>query len=406
MSLEKSPVISPYEKNAKKHTQKQINALCEIVKEVGWRQPVLVNKNGVIIVGHGRYETWLQNKDILKQIWIINDSGETICGGPDTREMTPEQEKAYRLADNKLNESEWDMKLVTEELSELNLAGMDIKITGFEKDLILSSDEADDIVPGVPDVPTSKLGEIYQLGNHRIMCGDSTDLESVERLMNGEKANMVFTDPPYNVDYSKDRKIKNDKLSDEKWNEFVTGFVTNLLMFCSGALYICMSSKEWGSIQNAFNRGGGHWSKVIIWVKDRFVMSRGDYHSQFEPIMLLNDQEEEPEEEGTPILYGWKEGETRKWHSDRKQTDIWRIKRPTSSKEHPTMKPVELCLKAVKNSSEPGDLVLDLFLGSGTTLIACEKAERICYGMELDPKYLDVIIKRWEKYTGLTAKKI
>ncbi len=400
-------VISPYEKNAKKHTQKQINALCEIVKEVGWRQPVLVNKEGVIIVGHGRYETWLQNKEILQPIWIINDSGKTVQGGPDTREMTPEQEKAYRLADNKLNESEWDMKLVTEELSDLDLAGVSISLTGFEKDLILSSDEADDVVPAIPEVPKSKLGEIYQLGNHRIMCGDSTDYDSVHRLLDGNKADMVFTDPPYNVDYSEKRKIKNDKLDNEKWKEFVDGFVVNLLTFCNGALYICMSSKEWGTIQDSFNRGGGHWSKVIIWVKDRFVMSRGDYHSQFEPIMVLNsDEESEPEEEGTPILYGWKEGGSHKWHADRKQTDVWRIKRPTVSKEHPTMKPVELCLKAIKNSSEPKDTVLDLFLGSGTTLIACEKAERVCYGMELDPKYVDVIIARWEKYTGEIAKKL
>lgn len=182
--------IKPYEKNAKKHPKKQIDALAKIVKEVGWRQPVLVNKDGVIVVGHGRYETWKQNEKDLKPIWVIDDSGKTIQGEPESKPMTKTQEMAYRLADNKLNESDFDMELVTEELKELDIAGFDITLTGFEKDLILEPEEKDDKVPDVPEEPKAKLGDIYQLGENRLMCGSATEIDDVEKLMDGQKAEL------------------------------------------------------------------------------------------------------------------------------------------------------------------------------------------------------------------------
>jgi DNA modification methylase len=390
--------IKLYEKNAKKHPDKQLEALAKVVAEIGWRQSVEVNQEGVIIVGHGRYLAWQKFKDKynLPDIWIIDDSGKTIMGKHDDRILTEQQEMMWRLADNRLNESEWDMGLAIEELKLLEDSMFDL--TGFDKDLIIEDDERDDMVP--EDAPAvAKLGDIWALGRHRVMCGDSTKNEDVERLMEGKLANMCFTDPPYNVDYgqtmkdavgyhvskeNQGRKILNDKMSDEQFDEFLMSSMANVLNYTDGACYVCMSSSEMGSLQDAFKKAGGHWSTFIIWAKNTFTMGMSDYQRQYEP-----------------ILYGWREGvKKRYWCGARNQGDVWNFNKPTVSKLHPTMKPIELVTRGVMNSSEINGIVLDLFLGSGSTLIACEKTNRICFGMELDPKYVDTIIQRYVDYTG------
>lgn len=385
--------IKPYEKNAKRHDKKQIQQVANSIKEFGFNQPVVVDKDGVLIVGHGRLEA--AKLLGLKEVPSI------------TVNLTEEQAKAYRLADNKLNESEWDMSLVIEELKGLSDSMLDL--TGFEKDLLITSDEKDDVIPeNAPAI--AQLGDIWQLGKHRIVCGDSVKLEHVEILMAGKKAQMAFTDPPYNVAYvggGKEKlKIMNDKMTPEQFGLFCEGFSSNLLTFTQGAIYVCMSSTEWHTVQNAFIKFGGKLASVIIWVKDRFVLGRGDYHQEHEPIMLIDQPEKIEESDGELIFYGWSKKGTRTWRGGRKQANVWKIDRPTANKVHPTMKPVMLMVKAILNNSAPGEIILDPFLGSGSTLIAAEKTDRICYGMELDPKYVDVIIKRWEDYTNSKAIKI
>jgi len=384
--------VSPYEKNAKKHPPEQIKQVVESIKRFGWAQPLVVDKEGTLIIGHCR-------------LLAAHELGFTEVPVVRMDKLTQKEIKALRLADNKLNESDWDMELVTPELADL---GSDlVTITGFSPDLLISPDERDDEVPDLPEVPKAKRGELYALGPHRLLCGDSTELADVERLMDGKKADMVFTDPPYNVKYEgktkKKLKIQNDTMTPEKFQEFCRSFITHLLEFCHGAIYVCMSCQEWPTLHQQFLQAGGHWSRTIIWVKDRMVLSRADYHTQHEPIAVYNEEEDE---DGIPILYGWAEGQKRVWNGDRKQTDIWKVKRPTANREHPTMKPVELCSRAIINSSQQGQIILDLFLGSGSTLIAAEKSGRTCYGIELDPKYVDVIIDRWQKFTGEKAKKL
>jgi DNA modification methylase len=391
--------IKPYQKNAKKHPKSQVEKIAASIKEFGFKQPIVIDKQNVLIVGHGRVEG-AKLLGLQEVPAIIAD------------DLTPDQIKAYRLADNKLNESDWDMDLVIQELK--GLEEFMIDLTGFSKDLILEPDEKDDQVPELPEEPKAKLGEIYQLGKHRLMCGDSTKLEDVEKLMNGQKASMVFTDPPYNVDYKGGTglTIKNDKFKNKQdFYQFLFDAISAFRAFIVGDIYIAMSSSELHTLQKAFQDCGGHWSTFIIWVKDRFTLGRSNYQRQYEP-----------------ILYGWFEGSSHYWSGarnlgdvvkeeikeeidgskwlkiDQIQTDVWEVKKPDKNKVHQTMKPVSLMERAIINSSMPDQIVLDTFLGSGSTLIACEKTNRICYGMELDPRYIDVIIKRWEDYTGQKAE--
>lgn len=393
MQIQTVPIssITPYEKNAKLHPAEQVKKVAASIKRFGWAQPLVVDKDNNLIIGHCRL---LAAKSLgFKEVPIVK------MGNLSEKEI-----KALRLADNRLNESPWDMELV---LPELRAMDTDLaELTGFSLDLLVDASEIENNVPETPENPITKTGDIWLLGKHRVMCGDSTSEHDILQLMDGEKAQMVFTDPPYNVAYvgkTKDKlKIQNDKMTPEQFAVFCEKFINNLVSFCDGAIYVCMSSSEWPTLQQQFLAAGGHWSRTIIWVKDRMVLSRADYHTQHEPIAVYNEDENE---EGVPILYGWADGETRVWNGGRKQTDIWKVKRPAANKEHPTMKPVELCERAILNSSLRNSTVLDLFLGSGSTLIAAEKAGRRCYGMELDPKYCDVIVKRWEDFTGKKAKK-
>ena len=290
------------------------------------------------------------------------------------------------------------------ELADLQDEGFDLDLTGFDADALaelMAGDEPvndgqtdEDAVPDVSETPVSRPGDVWHLGPHRLLCGDATVAASYDALLDGETADMVFTDPPYNVNYAnsakdklrgKDRAILNDNLG-EGFYDFLLAALTPILAHCRGGIYVAMSSSELDVLQAAFRAAGGKWSTFIIWAKHTFTLGRADYQRQYEP-----------------ILYGWPEGAQRHWCGDRDQSDVWQIKKPQKNDLHPTMKPVELVERALRNSSRPGDMVLDPFGGSGTTLIAAEKSGRVARVMELDPKYADVIVRRWEDFTGKEA---
>ena len=381
--------ITPYEKNPRKNDE-AVKYVAESIKQFGFKVPIVIDKNGVIVAGHTRYKA--AKKLNLKEVpCIVAD------------DLTDEQVKAFRLADNKVAEkAEWDFDLLADELDDL--FDFDMTVFGFE-------DEEEDDKPAEvyeddydiepPEEPKAKRGDIYKLGNHRLMCGDSTSLEDVGRLMAGEKASMGFTDPPWNVNYGavkegnaqgyRPRTILNDFMGTEDFKEFMNkAFASLNFAMKDGAMtYVVMSAQEWGNMMLTLAQNSYHWSSTIIWNKDSLVLSRKDYHTKYEP-----------------IWYGWKEGSRLCPLEDRKQSDVWDIPRPKKSEEHPTMKPVELVARAITNSSKKGDIVIDLFGGSGTTLIASEQTDRCCRMMELDPKYVDVIVNRWEELTGEKAELI
>ena len=360
--------LKPYEKNARTHPKKQIDLLVKNIEKFGFTVPVLIDKNNEIIAGHGRVLAMKElGKDEVPCVKLEN--------------LSPEEVKALRLADNQLGlMSEWDMNLAIEELKGLSDAMFDL--TGFEKDLLIEPDEKDDVIPeNVP--PIAQLGDIWQLGKHRVMCGDSTKLDEVEKLMNGMKADMWLTDPPYNVDYTgktKDAlKIENDKKTDAQFRQFLIDAYTcaDAVMKGGAVFYIWHADSEGYNFRGAAHDIGWQVRQCLIWNKQTMVMGRQDYHWKHEP-----------------CLYGWKEG-THLWATDRKQTTVLSFDRPSKSEMHPTMKPVELFVYQITNNTKNEDIVLDTFLGSGSTLIACEKTDRVCYGMELDPKYASVIIQRY-----------
>jgi DNA modification methylase len=279
-------------------------------------------------------------------------------------------------------------------------------LTGFDADELadlLVGEEAtydgetdDDAVPQALQTPVSRLGDVWVMGPHRLLCGDATLIESYEALLQDQQVDMIFMDPPYNVDYAntsedrqrgKSRAILNDNLG-RGFEAFLTAALTPAVARCEGAIYIAMSSSELDALQSAFRAAGGKWSTFIIWAKNTFTLGRADYQRQYEP-----------------ILYGWREGATRHWCGDRDQSDVWHIKKPHKNDLHPTMKPVELVERALRNSSRPGATVLDCFGGSGTTLIAAEKTGRCARLMELDPKYADVIVRRWQDWTDQQASR-
>jgi DNA modification methylase len=430
--------IKTYGKNAKVHNKSQIKKIADSIKRFGFNVPIVLDKNHELIAGHGRLEaSKLLGFEDVKLGCARAKVGERYIPAIIVEDLTEKEIKAYRLADNKLNESPWDMDLVTEELKLIGTELLDL--TGFDKDLILEPGAKDDDIPELPKKAKSKLGDVYQIGNHRVMCGDATKQEDVEKLMEGGGAQMCFTDPPYNVDYqggmgtheqNKRSGILNDKMSAGAFNDFLYQAMRPIIKNTKGGIYVCMSSSELASLKEAFERAGGHWQSFIMWVKNNFTLSRSDYQNTYEPILygwadktknhffidrrdianvwedLTKIKTEFDGKETTISFQGFKvkiKGKAEGQVIRKKQhTDIWRHDKPVSSAEHPTMKPVALCLEAITNSSKRGQIVLDTFLGSGSTLIASEKSERICYGMELDPKYIDVIIQRYVDYTGDT----
>ena len=380
--------IKPYENNPRKLSEQAIEKVAMSLKEYGFRQPIVVDKDMVIVAGHTRFRA--SKKLGLKQVPIsIIDN------------LSEEQINAYRIADNRTaEESEWDNELLKMEIKELEAKDFKLDLLGFndeqlnnilfeEKQGLTDEDE----VPEAPEEPISKLGDIWKLGKHKLICGDSTKLETYEKLCGETKVDLYLTDPPYNVSYegkTKDKlTIQNDKQTDDEFIQFLSqAFVSaDSVLKMGGSFYIWHSDSEGLNFRLACIEAKWKLRQTLIWSKNSMVMGRQDYHWQHEP-----------------CLYGWKEGSSHSWYSDRKQTTIIKYDRPTKSKLHPTMKPVGLMEYLVKNSSKQEDIILDSFLGSGSTLIACEKQSRICYGVELDPKYCDVIVKRWENFTGKKAE--
>lgn len=343
--------IRPYSKNAKKHPKKQIEQIMASIKEFGMNQPIVVDKEGVIIVGHGRYEALKAlGMEITPEMVKVVD-------------LTEEQAKSYRLADNKLNESEWDMSLVIEELKDLSEPMLEL--TGFDKDLIIEPDEKDDEVPDVPTEPQSKLGDLYELGEHRVLCGSATALEDIEKVTESKGVEMIYTDPPYGMNYSGRGKNTSEGIMND--NIDPTDFYN--------VLPEIQERYIWGRVEN-YKHLLTEPRDTIIWKKNNFGMGRG-YRGQYECC----------------FYYGQFSG------SD---TDVWEQKKDTDY-THPTQKPVELACRAIRNSKP--DSVIDVFAGSGSTLLACEKMGVKSYHIELDPKYIDVIVTRYCDYTGNTKIK-
>lgn len=371
--------IKQYEKNPRKNDE-AVGPVAESIKEFGFKSPIIVDKNNVIVAGHTRYKAAKRLK--LKEVpCIVAD------------DLTEEQIKAFRLADNKVGEiAEWDFDLLNMELESISF---DMSSFGFnilneeEKEIEEDDYDLEEKLKNIEE-PKSKYGDIYQLGKHRLMCGDSTKIEDVEKLMNGNKVDLLITDPPYNVNYEGGNglKIKNDNMDNDNFRKFLTdAFSTADSVMKEGAVfYIWHADSEGYNFRGACFDNNWKVRQCLIWNKNSMVMGRQDYHWKHEP-----------------CLYGWKDGASHLWASDRKQTTILDFDKPTKNAEHPTMKPVKLFDYQIKNNTKKDDIVLDLFGGSGTTLIACEQNGRISYNMELDPKYVDVIIDRWETLTGEKA---
>ena len=401
--------IKPYGRNSKKHPEKQVQQIANSIREFGWGQPIVVDKQGVIIIGHGRYlAAHLLGMEMVPVLQM---------------DITEEQAKAYRLADNKLNESEWDMELVIAELKGLSLESIDL--TGFDRRLVLNNDDKDDDVPAVPKVAKTKAGDVYELGDHRIECADSTNESSYLRLFLGNKADMVFTDPPYNVNYSGSGKntsegIMNDKMEDAAFRTFLIAAFKQVRTSTKegGGMYIFHDPSTQKIFEEALNANEIGVVSQLIWNKPSAGLGDNAYRSKHEPFFYAGVKGTTPQFYGdrthSTILDLTKtEEQLMKWVKKQKaaelegRTTIWNMKRaPVQEYVHPTQKPVELIMCALSNSSKVGDIVLDPFLGSGSTLIACEKTNRACYGIELDPKYVDVIVERWCQFTeNRTIKK-
>lgn len=390
--------LIPYARNSRTHNEEQIAQIMASIKEFGFTNPILIGSDNVIIAGHGR---------LLAAQRLGLTEVPVIC----LPDLTETQRKALVIADNKIAlNAGWDEEMLALEMKELEESDFNLDILGFSEDELkelenfgepqTDAKSEEDEIPEAPVEPITKRGDVWILGEHRLMCGDTTMYDDVRKLMRDDCAAMIFTDPPYNVNYGstmKDsiryhagtlggRKIMNDNLGDG-FPQFLTDSLSNLLMFCQGAAYVCMSSSELHTLYSAFIAAGGKWSTFIIWAKNTFTLGRADYQRQYEP-----------------ILYGWNADKPHYWCGDRDQSDVWEYNKPVKNDLHPTMKPVELVERAVLNSSKSGDIVLDGFGGSGSTLIACEKNNRKARLMELDPKFCDVIVKRWEEYTGRKAE--
>ena len=368
--------IKPYDKNPRNNAN-SIDKVADSIAEFGFRQPIVVDEDMIVLAGHTRL---LASKQLgLKKVPVHIAEG-----------LTNAQKKAYRIMDNKSSEdSEWDKELLNLEIKDLIEDNYDLNMTGFTPEQIdalsvltesiLEGETDEDSVPEPPKEPKSKLGDIYELGHHRLMCGDSISIDDVDKLMDGKKADMVFTDPPYNVAFNgrsgKFDVIKNDDLEENEFNNFIDSFLSILEILKVETYYICCNWAFYGVLQLKLKP-----KSCIVWAKNVFGLGRG-YRHQHEFILFNGHIKKEITNE----------------------SDLWSIAKDSKYK-HPTQKPAELAKRAINNSSNEGNIVLDLFGGSGSTLIASEATARKCYMMELDPIYVDVIIKRWEDFTGKKAK--
>ena len=381
--------LIPHARNARTHSEAQVAQIAGSIAEFGFVNPVLVGDDGVIVAGHGR-------------VMAARKLGLTEAPVIVLAHLTPTQRRALMIADNQIaSQAGWNDEMLAAELAALKDEDFDLDLLGFDDaDLdrllagVIEEGEDPDEAPEPPTDPISRPGDIWICGEHRVLCGDATVLSDVEALLGGELADMTFCDPPYNVNYAnsakdkmrgKNRAILNDALG-ESFGAFLYDASVNILTVTKGAVYICMSSSELDTLQKAFREAGGKWSTFVIWAKNTFTLGRADYQRQYEP-----------------ILYGWKEGADHYWCGARDQGDVWLIDKPHKNDLHPTMKPVALVERAIRNSSKSRDSVLDPFGGSGTTMIAAERAGRRARLIELDPKYVDVIVQRWQTATGGSA---
>lgn len=378
-----------YARNPRKNDH-AVDKVAAAIREFGFRVPILAKSDKTVIDGHLRLKA--AKKLGLEAVPVM------LCD-----DMTDAQIKAFRISVNRVAEfAEWDDDLLRIELDELSEMGFDLELTGFSLDEIGEleieeiapeyEEDADGEVIEPPAEPKTKEGDVWILGKHRLMCGDSTSIDAVESLLDGEKADLWITDPPYNVAYegktAEAMTIKNDSMPDADFRQFLSDCYSaaDANMKMGASFYIWYADRETYNFQGAARDVEWKVRQTLIWVKNSLVMSQQDYHWKHEP-----------------CLYGWKEGAAHSWYSDRKQTTVLEFNRPTASKLHPTMKPVELFEYQIQNSTKQGQNVLDSFGGSGTTIIACEKTNRKAYLMELDPKYCDVIINRWQTLTGKEA---
>ena len=380
--------LKPAKYNPRKNLKpgdEEYEQLKKSIISFGYVDPIIVNsRNNVVIGGHQRLKVLTELGQETVDVSVVD--------------LDEQNERALNIALNKIS-GEWDMPLLQDLLLELNVDGFDMESIGFSMEELTKFDvgEAEaaednfDVEQAVEEIqePISKLGDLYLLGKHRLFCGDATKQDDVRLLMDSKAASLVFTDPPYNVDYTggteEQLKIQNDKMSDADFYKFLLDSYKNMfdVVAPGGAIYVCHADTEGINFRKAMLEAGWLLKQCLIWVKNSLVLGRQDYNWRHEP-----------------ILYGWKPGAAHTWNSDRKQTTVWEFDKPTRNADHPTMKPVGIPAQAIQNSSKHGDIVLDLFGGSGSTLIAAEQTGRICYTMELDPKYADVIVKRYIEKVG------
>ena len=391
MKIEQRPIeaLIPYINNSRKHSDEQVAQIAASIKEFGWTNPILVDGTNGIIAGHGR---------LLAARKLGMDKAPVI----ELAHITDTQKKALIIADNKLAlNADWDTELLTIELNELIADDFALDILGFDKDeldALLNVIEPnagltdEDAVPDVPDEPKTKPGDIYVLDNHRLMCGDSTSIDAVEKLMDGQLADMVFTDPPYGVDYdgghaTEKRRTKLD--NDDKTLMYAGALPIAYIVSKEGAaLYLWFADRFAKDVLEALETCNYKVRTWIIWNKN--LAQFGAIGAQYKP-------------KHEPCIYAFKKGHAPYWNGPNNEVTVWDVKRHSKNEFHPTQKPVELPERALANNSKAGDIVLDLFGGSGSTMIAAEKTGRKARLMELDPKYCDVIVKRWEDFTGKKA---
>jgi DNA modification methylase len=402
IQIEHVPIddLRPDPANPRKISDAELEALIKSIAQFGLIDPIIARRHdGIVIGGHQR---------LLAARRLGLKTVPTIYV-----DLPLEQARLLNVALNKISGS-WDEELLAQMLADLSsVADLDLTLSGFDEGeldkLLRSLDgrehreraETFDLDAALEDAQAAgavSRGDLWALGPHRVLCGDATDQGDVARLLGGQRAALAFTDPPYNVGLGdhggqqrgqRKRRLQNDALDPVQWETFCRAWARNLLENVDGALYVCMAIQHFPTILRVFQEQGGHWSDTLIWAKDRHVLGRADYQRKYEP-----------------IFYGWREGAKRQWHGGRDQTNIWEVARPGDAPLHPTMKPLELVERALENSSRASDAVLDLFLGSGSTLVACERTGRVCYGLELQPRYGAVAIRRWEAFTGGTAERV
>ena len=374
--------LIPYVRNARTHSEAQVAQIAASIREFGFLSPILVAEDNTILAGHGRLAAAL--KLGLKKVPCVKEN-----------HLTETQKRAYIIADNKLSlNAGWDNELLAVELSELEGADFNLDLLGFDEAELSSIFDADkDVIDDDFDVEKeleepcfSKTGDVWTLGRHRIICGDATKLETYKTLLENTKVNLVVTDPPYNVNYEGSAgKIKNDNMEDDKFYQFLFNSFVNMeqAMADDASIYVFHADTEGLNFRKAFQDAGFYLSGCCIWKKPSLVLGRSPYQWQHEP-----------------CLYGWKKKGKHKWYAGRKETSVWEFEKPKKNADHPTMKPIALLAYPIKNSSMTNSLVLDPFAGSGSTLIACEQTGRICYAIELDEKYCDVIVKRYIEQIG------